>query len=86
MFTGQLPWGAATGAGLCVGCLNFVLTAEVDGGADITSFTLSNFSPGGTMDAGYNTELGTGVETHQPEASPYLFARSGQRHPRSYRL
>jgi hypothetical protein len=54
--------GAATGAGLCVGCLNFVLTAEVDAPADITSFTLSNFSPGDTMDAGYNTGLGTGVD------------------------
>ena len=51
---------AATGAGECVGCLNYVVTLEVDSGADISKVDLSNFAAGNPLDAGYNTELGTG--------------------------
>jgi hypothetical protein len=52
---------AATGAGECVGCLNYVVTLEVDSGADISKVDLSNFAAGNPLDAGYNTELGTGM-------------------------
>ena len=52
---------AATGAGECIGCLNYIVTLEADAGADITTVELSDFAGGNPLDAGYNTKLGNGT-------------------------
>jgi hypothetical protein len=44
---------ASTGAGECINCLNYLITVHTDPGAEISKISLSNFSAGNPLDAGY---------------------------------
>ncbi len=59
---------ASTGAGECVNCLNYLITVHTDPGAEVSEISLSNFSAGNPLDAGYNTNSAFGFgQTGKPQ-------------------
>jgi hypothetical protein len=59
---------ASTGAGECVNCLNYLITVHTDPGAEISKISLSNFSAGNPLDAGYLIDPANGFGSGQTGA------------------